>query len=576
MRLNRVSIVDRVRSFSPPRLIWGKADQSVGEDICNDLSNTDTSLNLTKYLKGFCVKDTSGVVSENISCENTPTSQGRRSLSVINPSSGEHVLDIPFSIKDEVRAKVKLAKDTFPLWRNLDIEERINYLKRIYNLILKNKDLIAKTITLENGKPLAESYLTELGSTLQVMDYFIRKGRKLLSDEKIPLGFLYPTKKSFNVYEPYGTLAIIEPWNYPFYLSMSTITKALLAGNTFVFKPSEYGSLVGKLIEKIITDADLPYGVCNFVYGDGSIGESLVSSNIDKVFFTGSTQVGNRIAESCGERLVPVSLELGGKDPAIVLKDCNLDYVAKGIVWGALTNCGQACASIERVYVHKDIHDELIKKIVDLVKKLNIGNGFDEKTDVGPLNNQNQLNKVQDHLQDALEKGAVLHTGGRRINREGFFFEPTVLSNVNSSMKVMTEETFGPIIPICSFETNEEAIVLANSTKYGLSASIWTSKPYNRETRSLASSLESGTVWINDSLFQQAYPACNWEGYKESGYGGSSIYDFVRTKHISYDRGYIPVVRPSNLWWYPYKGKTDLFRKFVDVLFGIVFRKPTS
>lgn len=560
MRINIVSIRDKLRAFSPLRLIKLETNQPAQDKVVN----SDRTFSLADI---DCLRNRS---SRGVALQACPE---EKLLTVLNPSIGEKIFDIEFSTKDEVTAKAKLAKDAFLSWKNIDIEERINYLKRIYSLILKNKDLIAKTVTLENGKPLAESYLQEVASTLQVMDYFIRKGPKLLSDKRIPLGFLYPTKKSFNVYEPYGTVAIIEPWNYPFYLSMSTITKALLSGNTFVFKPSEYGSLVGKLMEKIITDADLPHGVCNFVYGDGSIGEALVNSSIDKVFFTGSTHVGKKIAQSCAERLIPVSLELGGKDPAIVLKDCNLDYTARGIVWGALANCGQACASIERVYVHKDIHDELVRKVVELVRKLNIGDGFSEKTDIGPLNNENQLKKVQNQIQEALQKGAILHTGGKQTGKEGFFFEPTVLSNVSHDMKIMNEETFGPVIPIYKFETPEEAIRLANSTRYGLAASIWTGSPYSKETKRLVSSLDSGTVWINDSLFQQSHPTCNWEGYKESGYGGSSISDFVRTKHVSYDRGYIPLIRSSNLWWYPYEGKTNLFRKFIDILFGIVLRK---
>ena len=406
------------------------------------------------------------------------------------------------------------------------------------------------------------------------MGYYIKSGADLLSEKIIPLGILYPTKKSSLTYEPYGVIGIIEPWNYPFYLPFSAITKTLLSGNTFVFKPASAVSLVGNLIEEICLKAELPNGVANFIYGGGAAAKKLINGNIDKVIFTGSVEVGKEIAENCAKRLLPVTLELGGKDPAIVLKSCNLDYACGGILWGALSNSGQACASIERVYVQSEIYNAFIERITTMVKQLKIGDPFNDETDIGPLINEEQIKKAETHISDAINKGAQLHCGGKRVFEKGFFFEPAVLSNVNHSMKIMTEETFGPVIPIMKFDSIEEAVSLANDTNYGLAASIWTGETEN--IKNTASKLSCGTVWVNDSLFLQAHPKCPWQGYKESGYGGSSIHDFVRTKHISIDQGYIPSLRPKSFWWYPYKGKSRSFHDLIEVIFKSGVKEKTK
>ena len=495
-------------------------------------------------------------------------------ISVINPATCERLAEIPASNEFEVKEKVQRAKDAFPFWSSLSIEKRIHYLNKIYEIIISERESIATTITKNNGKPLAEAYLTEIASTLQIMEYFIKKGADLLNEKNISLGPLYPTKKSFISHEPFGVIAIIEPWNYPFYLPFSVITKALLAGNTFIFKPSSTVSLVGKTIENILTKAELPEGVSNVIYGGAEISETLINSGVDKVIFTGSVEAGKKIAELCAGKLLPVSLELGGKDPAIVFKSTNLDYACGGVLWGALSNCGQACASIERVYVESEIYNEFIEKITSLVQELKIGNGLNDETDIGPLTTQEQLDKVEEHVADAVSKGAKVHLGGRQVSGDGFFFEPTILSNVNHTMKIMTEETFGPIIPVMKFGTQEEAIQLANNTNYGLSASIWTGEVEN--IKKIAYKLNCGTVWVNDSLFLQAHPACPWQGYKESGYGSSSIYDFVRLKHISVDQGFIPYVRPKSYWWYPYKGKARSYFDLVEVLFRLDFKEKAK
>lgn len=494
-----------------------------------------------------------------------PTTTEKNLITVINPATLEELGTVQVSTNEEIKDKISLAKDAFPFWSNISIEKRIQYLTKIYEIIINDREKIAKKITENNGKPLAESYLTEIASTLQVMEYFIKNSKELLCDQNIQLGALYPTKKSYITYEPCGIIAIISPWNYPFYLPFSAITKTLITGNTFVFKPSSLVSLIGKQIEEILLKADLPNGVANVIYGNGEIANELINGDIDKVVFTGSVEVGKKIAENCAKRLIPVSLELGGKDPAIVFKTSNIEYACQGVLWGALSNTGQACASIERVYVESEIYNEFAEKLTLLAKDLKVGNGFEDETDIGPLINSEQLKKIEEHIKDATSKGAKLIFGGKRIHEIGFFIEPAILTNVTHKMKIMTEETFGPVIPIMKFETTEEAIRLANDSKYGLASSIWTDDVEN--AKKVAKNLNFGTVWINDSLFLQAHPACPWTYYKESGYGATSVYDFVKTKHISTDQGFIPMVRPKSYWWYPYKGKARSYRDLIEVLY---------
>ncbi len=493
------------------------------------------------------------------------TTTKENTIQVINPASGEVISEIKSTTCLEVVETVNKAKDAFLLWKSLSVEKRISYLKTIYDIIIDDRQYIAETITKNNGKPLAEAYLTEIASTLQIMEHFIKNGASLLHEKNIPLGPLYPTKKSILSYEPHGVVAIVKPWNYPFYLPLSAITKALLAGNTIIFKPSSTVSLVGKLIEEILLKANFPTGVVNVIYGSSEVAQTLLESNIDMVVFTGSAEVGKNVASLCIKKMLPMCLELGGKDPAIVLKSCNIDYAVNGVLWGAIANAGQACASIERVYVESSIYDDFVSKISSQAKELKIGNGSDDEVDVGPLINEEQLNKIEGHVFDAINKGAILNTGGKRVLESGYFFEPTVLSNVNHTMQVMKEETFGPIIPIMKFEVLEEVIGFANDTDYGLSASIWTGELEN--LRKITDNLNCGTVWVNDSLFLQAHPACPWVGYKDSGYGSSSIYQFVKSKHISIDQGFIPGLRPKNFWWYPYKGKARSYFDLIELVY---------
>jgi succinate-semialdehyde dehydrogenase/glutarate-semialdehyde dehydrogenase len=348
---------------------------------------------------------------------------------------------------------------------------------------------------------------------------------------------------------------------------------ALAAGNTVVFKPSEYTPLVGDAIKRLFASAGFPEGVLEVVQGNGSTGAALVDSAVDKIFFTGSVRTGKKIAESAAKRLLPVVLELGGKDPMIVLEDAPFERTVKGAIWGAFTNCGQVCASVERLYVTEPIAERFIAAVVDGVKKLRIGAPSGCSTDVGPLTNENQLNVVGNHVADAVAKGARVLTGGRRRDDlGGYFFEPTVLVDVNSSMKVMTEETFGPVLPIKIVKDEEEAIIEANSTRYGLLASVWTSD--NERGRRIARRIEAGTVIINDALYTHGAAQTPWFGVKESGlgvtHGSQGLFEFVRMKHVNWDL--LPM--KSDWWWFPYTERwQNRFKMLMKLLYRWKLRK---
>jgi len=492
----------------------------------------------------------------------TPGLQKSAYLTAINPATEKEIGRVKKATQDEVGLKAQAARDSLKYWSELSLKQRALYLKKVYDTIANSneyKQYIAKLITEDNGKPLVESYL-EIAALLQNMDYLIKKGPGLLKDKNVFYGFDFLSRKGTDHYKPFGVMAIVQPWNYPFYLPLTAITKALISGNTVLFKPSEKTPLIGKLIEEIFQASDFPRGVFNVVHGDGEVGQILLNQEIDKVIFTGSQSVGEKIAKSSKEK----TLELGGNDPAIVFADANLENALRGVLWAGLTNCGQACASIERVYVENDIYNEFTSRLSQMAENLIVGNGLNDNTDIGPLITEYDLGNIDLKIQRAVSQGAQILTGGERIkiNNHGFFYKPTVLTDVNHDMDLMKTETFGPIIPIMSFKGEEEAIHLANDSRYGLAATVFTGNSSRGEE--IAKKLDCGTVWINDPLFMQSHPKADWKGEKDSGYGTSSLFDFVRKQHISKDRAPQYFMHP---WQFPYKGKADWIRKFMNLWF---------
>jgi succinate-semialdehyde dehydrogenase/glutarate-semialdehyde dehydrogenase len=362
------------------------------------------------------------------------------------------------------------------------------------------------------------------------------------------------------IYRPLGVVGIISPWNFPWAIPLGEVVMALMAGNAVVLKPSELTTLVGLKIGEVFRRAALPEGLLSVVAGDGRAGAALVEAGVDKIMFTGSVATGKRVAAAAARRLLPVVLELGGKDPMIVLDDADAAVAAGAAVWGAFCNSGQACASVERCYVQEAIAPRFIEEVVKQTRALRQAAGTESDTDIGAMSSERQLSVVAAHVDEALAQGAHALTGGRRAPKlEGPFYEPTVLADVTHEMTVMREETFGPVLPLMTFKTEEEALGLANDSQFGLTASVWT-KDIARGRR-LAQRIEAGTVMVNETLYTHGVAQTPWGGMKQSGLGRThgrlGLLELVTPQHIHVNR----VSNVRDLWWFRYTPQTvNLFR----------------
>jgi len=485
----------------------------------------------------------------------------------INPSDETELGRVIADDRTGVDEVVARAGQAFKSWSMSTMEERRRLLQRLQQEIVRDKLVIAELISREQGKPVAEAIAAEVVPVLAILKELRHRAPRQLRDERVANEMiLFSHKKSGYRFVPHGVLVVISPWNFPFSVAVPEIAAALIAGNTVVFKPAPHSVLVGKKIEQLFIQAGFPQDVMNVVYLQDSDAPYLTEHpGVNKIIFTGSTAVGCKVMTSAAKTVKPVVLELGGKDPAIVAADADLERAARGIVWGAMFTSGQVCASVERVYVEKPVAERFIQACLDEIAKLRVGDPLDEGVDIGPISTRSQLEKVKDQVEDAIARGAVLRCGGRRIGDRGYFFQPTLLTEVNHTMKVMTEETFGPILPIMVVQSLDEAIRLANECEYGLSAFGWTS---NRATaKRLMRELYAGTVLINDSTMTWGEPSAPWVGFKHSGIGLTrsrfGLLEMVQIKYVSYDPG----GNERNLWWFPYDNGKNLFAAACDLLY---------
>lgn len=478
------------------------------------------------------------------------STSAQRNLEVFNPATGEKIADVPITPPEKVGEAVSRARQAFQLWRHFSIAQRARYLYAARDWIVDHQDEVIDTICSETGKPRTEALVAEVFYCCDLLGFYAKNSERYLKDE-IRSPHLLKTKRVFVIYQPLGVVGVISPWNFPFTLTLGDVVPALMAGNTVILKPSEYTPLTGLLVERVFRESGLPEGVMQTLCGYGDTGAALVDQ-CDGIAFTGSVATGKKVAERAAQRLIPVLLELGGKDPMIVLKDADLERAANACVWGALSNAGQMCMSVERVYVEAPIYDEFVQKVVEKVKSLRQGaeRRFGE-VDIGPLTMPKQLETVERHIRDAVEKGAKILVGGRR--KDGLFFEPTVLVNVDHSMQIMREETFGPVIPIMKVNSAEEALQLANDSIYGLAASVFT-KDKALGVR-LARSIEAGNVCVNDCITNFAILEAPYGGAKQSGlgrrHGEWGLRQFTWPQTVVVDRFGLK----RELFWYPYNEK---------------------
>lgn len=483
-------------------------------------------------------------------------------LRAVNPATGKLIEEYQRTSPLDVEKAVEDSRRSFENWKEISIKQRVAYLEKIRNNIMEHLDEYAKIIADDTGKVLTESLMSDILPTVEFIRYYEKNTEKFLKPHKRDTPLTFQGGKSYVSYQPLGVIGIISPWNYPLQLSMIPIITALAAGNTVVIKPSNTTPTIGALIERIIIEAELPQGVVQVVQGGREAGAALINAKPDKIFFTGSVSTGKKIMEQASKHLIPVELELGGKDPMIVLEDANIDRAVEGALYGAFSNAGQVCISVERLYLDENIAETFLQKLLYRVNQLNIGSG--KENDIGAMTSPEQITHVQNQIENAVQKGAKLETP---LRVEENFFYPVILTEVNHEMEIMTEETFGPVLPVMTFNTTEEGIRLANDSKYGLNASVWTKDTKLGEK--VAKELITGNVMINDVLRNVGNPDLPFGGTKQSGmgkyHGPEGLYSFSLEKSIMINNG--KDAREIN--WFPYsEAKYNGLKKLLKVLHG--------
>ena len=499
----------------------------------------------------------------------TPLEVATRRVASTNPATGELIRELDCATDAEVRAAVAQARAAQPAWAALGAEDRIRVLRQFQRLLHENKTEAATLITQETGKPYVEALLTEVLVVLDAARFLIDNAFAFLREQPVSHGSVaMKAKKGCILREPYGVIGIVSPWNYPLSIPAVDTLAALVTSNTVVLKPSEFTSLIALKLESLLHAAGVPKEAFRVIVGDGATGAALLNSEIDKLVFTGSVPTGKRIAQVAAARLLPVVLELGGKDPMLVLDDADLDVASSAAVWGAFVNAGQACLSVERCYVHQSRYEEFLDACVAKTKQLHVGNGMDPQTDVGPMIHERQLRIVENQVEEARAQGARVLAGGTRLPELGpHFYAPTVLADVTHEMRIMREETFGPVLSIAPFSNDAEAIRLANESEFGLAASVWTRDTNRGET--IARQIAAGTVMVNDTISCFGISEAPHGGFKASGIGRShgqfGLEEMVRVKYLDSDR----LPRIKKLWWYGYSEKlTRQMEAFVDLQFA--------
>ncbi len=478
-------------------------------------------------------------------------------IPLVDPKTGERVGEVWPTPVAAVSAQVERARAAGRAWALRPLAERMAVVRTLGDRILSRAADLAAALVEELGKPAPEAWTSEIVVTAELFDHWLGAIEDEL--EPIPVNLNpvnYPFKEVQLVPEPVGVVGLIMPWNYPVNLPLRTIVPALLAGNAIVFKPSEHALRCGKLLGDIAAEV-LPEGLFATILGGPAQGAAVVEAGVDRVVFTGSVAGGRAVAAAAAQRLIPCALELGSKDAAIVLPDARLERAAAGIVWGAFHNAGQDCASVERVYVHGSIHDAFVDAVVKKTEALRLD------TDIGPLVSASALLRVSGQVAEAVAAGAVARTGGTPANR-GFFYPPTVLTGVDAGLRVMREESFGPILPIVPFDTEDEAVERANDTPYGLTVSVW-GKDVAR-ARAVADRVRVGVAFVNNCCFTGPMGGAAWGGRGESGHGvtGSryALDGLVQPRTVCVDRA----MGAREMWWYPYSDAlTTLSRGLVEL-----------
>ena len=491
-------------------------------------------------------------------------------ITVHNPRNGEVLYTIPAPSEDAIAETYGRAREAFTKLKAMTVGERLSELAKLKHYIVEHREEIAQKIVSETGKCITDALMLEVFPALDTIDYYEKNAERILADQRVKTPIFLFGKKSKVVYEPMGPVLVISPWNYPFHLSFIPIICAFVAGNPAILKPSSYTPLKG-LYEEITGNSGFMKDAIQVVYATRKHAQMLIDEKPAKIFFTGSVGAGKKVMASAAEHLIPLELELGGKDPMVVFDDVNIERTANGALWGAFANSGQTCTSVERIYVQEGIYDQFVTALTEKVAKLKTlapdGTGEDAgELDVGCMTAEFQIEEVEEQIADAKARGGHIACGGEREGKS-HVFPPTVVTELESGMKIIYDETFGPVVTVGKFKTEQEAIELANDSPFGLSASVW-SADLERAER-VARSLVTGNVSINNVLATQANSGLPFGGVKESGFGRYrgpfGLHTFSNVKSIVVDKQNGKI----ELNWYPYsKRKFELFNELIDVAFS--------
>lgn len=447
-------------------------------------------------------------------------------LNIHNPATGALIAQLPADDAASVAAKAVAARTAQPAWAALPMADRVAVLQRFRAAVVAEIETLAKTMTEETGKPIGLSR-NELNGLLPRIDFFVEEAEGAVSDEHVFDGGGMHEQIGHN---PLGVVLNISAWNYPWFVGCNVILPALLTGNAVLYKPSEFSTLTGQHITRLLHQAGVPAAVMQCLVGDGSVGVAALAQRIDGVFFTGSHATGVKIAQAVAHKMVKLQLELGGKDPMYVRPDVDVKAAAESLADGAMYNTGQGCCSVERIYVHEAVHDAFVAHFVATVQGMQRGDPMDNGSYIGAITRAPQLQVLQAQVDDAVAQGATLAVGGHTLPGPGNWFEPTVLTNVSHAMSVMRDESFGPIVGIQKVASDADAVRLMNDTRYGLTAGVYTKD--EAAARSLLAQVNAGSVYWN--CCDRVSPRLPWSGQGDSGVGltlsRSGIQTFTRPK----------------------------------------------
>jgi acyl-CoA reductase-like NAD-dependent aldehyde dehydrogenase len=491
-------------------------------------------------------------VREGKPAMNAPAIGAKTYLESLDAVTGEVIGRFETTTPGEASRVVEHARRAQREWARVPLSERARMVRRLAGILQSRHREIAEIVTRETGKPLAEALFSEVLVSVDSIRWHAREAPRILESQRVRHHSpIFWGKKGRLEYEPYGVVAVISPWNYPLAVPITSIVPAVMAGNAVVVKPSELAPWCGALLGEVFDQASLPGDLVQVIQGRADLAQALIDALPDKVIFTGNAAAGRKVAETCARNFIPSVLELGGKDAMIVLADADFEAASSAAVWGSFTNCGQACLSVERIYVEPGAIGRFTDLCVEKTKKLRLGSGLDPEVDIGPMIRRDQIDVVERQLSDATARGARILAGGRRRPDLGAsFFEPTVVAGVNSSMLLMQGETFGPVLAIQAVSDAEEAVRLANESAYGLGASVWTTDLARGEA--LARQLQCGAAMINDVISCYGIAEAPHGGRRLSGWGRLhsriGLLEMAQAKYIAVDR----FPRGPKPWWFPY------------------------